>query len=116
MNVWLESHLANDVPLLVLFLMLMGTVLFIWRLSKKPGFELANVLRDEAGKESMSRMCMMWAFFWSAWVVMKDTLRPEGADPTIYFTFCLTWSGAYVFVELARRWDGHLPWANQPKE
>jgi cbb3-type cytochrome oxidase subunit 3 len=107
---WLLSHVANDVPLVVLFMILLGTVVFIWRIQKKDAFELANTLRDETGKESMARLCMLWAFWWSSWVVMKDTLRPEGADPTIFFTYCFTWSGAYVFVEVARKWNGSLPW------
>jgi hypothetical protein len=111
MRDWLLTHVANDVPLVVLLFIIASTVVFIWRVQRKEGFDLANTLRDENNKESMSRLCMLWAFWWSAWVVMKDTLRPEGADPTIFFTFCLTWSGAYVFVELARKWNGVLPWS-----
>ena len=111
MRDWLIEHVAQDVPLLVLIVLLAATGVILWLAQKRDDFDLANVLKDESGKESALRVCTLGAFAFSSWSVMKDTLRTEGIDPQIMLIYCLTWSGALVFVKFADKWNGVLPWS-----
>jgi cbb3-type cytochrome oxidase subunit 3 len=111
MREWLLTHVASDVPLVVLIILLAAATFVLWKAQQRADFDLANMLRDDSGKESPLRLCVLGAFAISSWAIMKDTLRTEGADPQLFLIYCATWSGALVFVRIADKWDGKLPWA-----
>ena len=111
MRQWLEQHVANDVPLVLLVVLLAGTVVLLLWCQRQPNFNVANMLRDENGKESALRFTALLAWAWSSWALMKDTLRPDGVSEQVFLIYCVTWSGALVFVKFADRWNGKLPWA-----
>jgi hypothetical protein len=114
MRDWLMLHVANDVPLVLLIVLVLASVLLLWwaqgQQDTPSKFNAANMLRDENGKESVLRYTAALGFAWSSWALMKDVLRPEGVDPQIFLIYCVTWSGALVFVKFADKWDGQLPW------
>ena len=111
MRDWLQSHVVNDVPLLFLVVLLIASVFLLVWCQRQDGFNVANMLRDENGKESALRYTAILGWAWSSWALMKDTLRPDGVDESIFLIYCVTWSGALVFVKFADKWDGKLPWS-----
>jgi hypothetical protein len=108
---WLQTHIANDVPLALLVILMAASIFLLVWAQRQENFNVANMLRDENGKESALRYTCLLGWVWSSWALMKDTLRPEGVDPVLYLIYCATWSGALVFVKFADKWDGKLPWA-----
>jgi hypothetical protein len=111
MREWLIEHASSDVPLLLLALMLLISLWMLICASRTPESFIGKMMQDETGKPSVLRLIAVWGFMVAAWVLMKDALRPEGADTLLYATFIGGTFGAPVLGKMCERWDGHLPWA-----
>lgn len=109
----LNTLLADAVPLGVLVLLMGVMVYVLWRAQQRSGLDLANMLRDDQGKESGLRMAVLGSFAVTSWALAlaahRGTLSPE-----MWNAYLLTWSGAMVFVKAADRWNGQLPFTNKP--
>jgi hypothetical protein len=111
MRQWLETHAANDMPLILLMMMLGVSLWMLVCASRTPNGVIGRMLQDEAGKPSVLRLCMLWGFSFATWAVMKDTLRPEGVDRYIFGIYVAGTFGAPVVVKISEKWNGHLPWS-----
>lgn len=102
-----ESTLAAasaHAPLLVLAAMLVGMAVILWRAQMRSDFDLAQMLRDGENKPSAMRLAVLAALAVSSWALMRDVLRPGGADPTIYLIYCATWSASPVLAKAIEAW------------
>lgn len=96
------------IPLVALIVMLS---IFAWLFAKaqeKDSFNLQEMFQDEAGKVSAARVIAFMAFAISSWDLMAARLG-NAADPQQYTAYLFAWSGALVFVKLADKWDGSMP-------
>lgn len=99
-------------PALMLLILLWLMMFVLWRAQKREDFDLANMLRGDEGKESPWRLCTLGAFAISSWALMTEVLSNR-LTPEVWWGYLLTWSGAIVMLELAKRWSGDLPFANR---
>lgn len=101
------------VPLVILF----ALIGFSWRLlvlaQRKSDFNIEEMFKDEAGKPSSVRFIMLMAFAISSWYLAVRVLSGK-PEPIEYLYYLGTWSGAAVFIKLAERWTGQLPFAKGP--
>jgi hypothetical protein len=101
-----------DLPAIILFaIMLMGCYV-IWKAQQKDGFDFSEMLRDENNKPSAVRIGVLVSLAISSWGLMNHVLLTgPNINPWIYGLYIGGWSGALVFVEAAKKWNGTLPWS-----
>jgi hypothetical protein len=103
------------IGVLIPLLILVGITAMIWflisRAQKDPDFDIANTLRDEAGKESATRVLTFGAFAVTSWgyAVSAFALPQYFSEVTLYYL--AFWSGSPVALKLAEKWNGNLPWS-----
>lgn len=116
----LQTYLATlassvTIGVIIPILILMGITAMIWvlisRAQKDESFDIANTLRDEAGKESAARILSFGAFAVSSWAlaVTVFSLTQYFIEAMLYYL--VFWSGAQVVVKFAEKWNGTLPWS-----
>jgi energy-coupling factor transporter transmembrane protein EcfT len=108
----LTLTLNIDLPAIMLGIMLLISAYVMWSAQKKEGFDFGNMLRDENGKESAVRIGVLVSLGVSSWTLMNHALL-AGKDISegIYSIYVFGWSGALVFVKVADKWSGTLPWS-----
>lgn len=104
--VWWAS--AFDGPFAVLLLLLAGLAIMLWRAQKNGHLDFAKMFKDENGKESGLRFCVLGAWIISSWVVMADLVAQKQGDAALLGIYLATWSGSAVFIRALERWDGSL--------
>lgn len=99
------------IPLVMFGLMLAAFWYLLHKAQKKADFHIEQVFIDpHSGKTSGTAVVTLMAFAYSVWYM--TVLALSGKPSTTEFGyFLLFWSGAPVALELAKRWDGRLPWA-----
>jgi hypothetical protein len=90
-----------DVPALILGMMLCAAWFMIRSAQKREDFDFGNMLRDENGKESATRLGVLAAIAFSSWFVMYDTIHNKAGDSTVLLIYLAVWSGAKVAEKLA---------------
>ena len=111
MREWLVEHASNDLPVVMLLVLMLLSVWMLLCASRAPDGTIGKMLQDDQGKPSIARLCYLWGFNVTAWAVMKDTLRPNGIDWRTLVIFVGGTFGAAVIMKIVEKWDGHLPWA-----
>lgn len=106
-------HLGGliDVPALLLALLVVGGLWMALRAQRGGRLDFANMLRDEAGKESASRFGVLLAVVGSNWVLMKAALQQNPALTELMWAYLIAWSASPALRELAAKWNGVLPWS-----
>jgi hypothetical protein len=79
---------------------------------KKDTFNLEEMFHDENGKTSASRVIAFLAFAFSSWDLMSARLSGQ-ADAEQFAYYLFAWSGALVFVKMADKWNGTLPFGKE---
>jgi len=96
------------VPLITLIAMLAGIVWLLSKAQAKEDFRIEQMLLDENGKASASRVIAFGAWAFTTWDLMAARL--SGTHTTEdYWGYLFAWSGALVFVKFADKWDGSMP-------
>jgi hypothetical protein len=95
------------IPLLIL----LGLAGAIWLLISKaqtdPNFDVANVLRDENGKESSERLLTFACFAVTSWVMAVAVFALPNLLIEIYITYSALWGGTAAAKEIVKRkWPG----------
>ena len=104
-------------PTVVLFVLLVSMAYMLRSIQRREDFDFANMLRDDTGapnplgKESFLRLAGVGSFAFSSWTIMDQGRSHPPLDNTLFAIYCITWSGAIVFLKAAEKWDGRLPWA-----
>lgn len=106
--------LNTIIPLMILIL-LCG---FIWRVlalaQRNRGFDITQVFRNDAGKISGLSFIMLLAFAMSCWYLAVDRLSAS-PNPLVFLFFLFAWAGSPALLELAKKWNGQLPFAQGAK-
>jgi hypothetical protein len=106
-----SSLTINVIIPLVMFAVMMAGLAWVLILAQRGDhFDASEFLRDETGKLSYLRLCGIAALASSTWIMAVETFNAR-MTPLMLFVFLGAWSGALVFVKLAERWNGQLPWA-----
>ena len=113
MQQWLLDHAANDIPMLMLCIMQGSSFWMLYCASRKPDSVVGRMLQDENGKPSVLRWAALSGFNIACWVVMRDTLRAEGIDVTIFGIFVAATFGGPIAGKCIDKWNGTLPWAKE---
>jgi hypothetical protein len=101
------------VPLAMFVLMLGSFWYLLAKAQSKPDFHIEQIFLDETGKPSAVPMISLMAFAFSVWYLAVRALSGK-PDPQEFLYFLIAWSGAVVMIELAKKWDGRLPWSKGP--
>ena len=96
------------VPLVVLFVMLVGIVMLLAKAQAKANFNIEQMLLDENGKASAARVFAFGAWAFSSWDLMSARLSGTHS-PEHFYGYLFAWSGALVFVKFADKWNGVFP-------
>lgn len=90
-----------DIPAIILGMMLFAAWSMIRAAQKRDDFDFANMLRDDKGKESGTRIATLIALAFSSWFLMYDTIHGKKGDSTVLLIYLSVWSGAKVAEKLA---------------
>lgn len=106
---WLKVMLGQvDLAGLVLIAMLCFMMLLFMCAQRGEGFDFRRMLVDDNEKPSMLRILGVGAWAFSSWVLMRDSISIQGADPTVLGIYLAFWSGAPIaarFIEaLEKKW------------
>lgn len=104
------ASFAVIVPTVVLLVLLLTAGVVLFRAQMRSDFDVANMLKDDQGKESALRLGIFVSLAISSWGIVFMIIN-KTLDPGIWTTYLMTWSGALIFVKLADKWNGQLPWA-----
>lgn len=105
-------NLTTMLPIAVLAFLLVMAIVVLWRAQARPDFDIANMLKDDAGRESPLRFAILVSLAISSWGIVFLLINSK--DALAYWnTYLLTWSGALVFIKAAEKWNGVLPGGRQ---
>jgi hypothetical protein len=96
---------------LIVLLLLMAYVLFSAQKSRED-FDIANMLKDENGKESGLRLALLVSLAISSWAVVTMVLN-NTLSTNVWVGYLATWSGSLVFIKAADKWNGNLPFSSK---
>jgi hypothetical protein len=89
-----------DIPAIILGMMLAAAWFMIRSAQKRDDFDFGNMLKDDGGKESATRMGILVAMCFSSWSLMYDTIHNKQVDPTVILIYLCVWSGTKVAEKL----------------
>jgi hypothetical protein len=113
MREWLLEHATHDVPLAMLVILMLASLWMLLCASRKPDGFVGRMLTDDNGKPSVLRLVALWGFNAATWVMMRDGLRDEGADTTIFATYIAGTFAAPVAGKFIEKWNGVVPWTKK---
>lgn len=114
----LETYLVAltssvTIGIIIPILILLGITSAIWmlisRAQKDPEFDIANTLRDEAGKESATKVLTFGAFAVTSWGLAVVVFALPQYFEQAFFWYLFFWSGTQVALKMADKWSGTLP-------
>lgn len=86
-----------DFPATVLLLVFLLGLYVLWKTHRRLDFDFSEMLRDEAGKPSSSRLAVFVCLAVSTWAIMYMLVTRKGLiDTWIYISYVAIWSGAKV--------------------
>ena len=97
---------AFDGPFTVLLFLLAGLAIMLYVAQHNGKLDLAQMFKDDAGKESGLRFAILGAWIMSSWYLMADLVSQKQGDSMLLGIYLATWSGSAVFVRALERWDG----------
>lgn len=102
-QVWAQKFAEQlDLAGVILIFMLAGMV-WVFVLAQRGGpdtFDFRRTLTDDKEKPSLLRILAVGAWAASTWVLMRDAISVQGADPTVLGLYLAFWSGSPVAVKL----------------
>lgn len=90
-----------DIPAVVLGVMLTAAWGMVHSAQKRPDFDFGNMLKDENGKESSTRLAVLVAMCFSSWSLMYDTIHNKEVDRYALLIYLVVWSGTKVAEKLS---------------
>ena len=111
MRDWIMEHAAKDVPLVMLVVMLLASFWMLWCAARRPEAFVGRMLVDVDGKPSALRLVQLWGFMFASWVMMRDALRAEGADVSIFAIYVAATFGGPIAGKMIDKWNGAAPWS-----
>ncbi len=107
---WLTTRV--DIATVVIIVLMFGSYRVLAHAQRRKDVDLINILRNADGKFSFLNAAGLGSFIISSWVLMHDTLAGTLTDVQ-WIGYLLFWSGVPIANELAKKWDGRLPWSKQ---
>lgn len=84
-----------DMPALILVFMLCLMVYVLVRIQRNPNnnFDFADIFRDEHGRASGGKMCVLGAFAVSSWYIMYAAIHSETStvESLVYLGYMVVW-------------------------
>jgi len=91
------------IPLSILICIVIAVYMLISKAQQDPEFDIANVLKDENGKESFERLMGFGCFAASTWVLAVVVFALPNILTEAYITYLAAWGGTSTVKEIARR-------------
>jgi hypothetical protein len=103
----LAFDLKLDFPAFILLLIFLLGLYVLWKTQKADnGFDFSEMLRDDSGKPSSSRLAVFVCLAVSTWAIMYMLITNKGViDTWIFIAYVAIWSGAKVAERFI---DGYL--------
>jgi hypothetical protein len=102
---------AFDGPFTVLLILLAGLAGMLWTAQHRGKLDLAQMFKDDSGKESGLRFAILGAWIMSSWTMMALVVAKSDQIVMVFSAYLLFWSGAPIASKLIDKWNGTLPWA-----
>lgn len=96
------------IPTVILFLLLAFAFILVARAQARPDFDWADMLRDENGKVSSTRMFSFICLAITSWIMAILAISKE-LTPDYFWYYLVVWSGTAVALKLVDKWNGTLP-------
>lgn len=94
---WVTTTFDFPAIVLLLLLYMAGWVMYKTQQNPTNGFKFEDMLRDDKGKPSASRLAMFASLAASTWVIMYIVIVTKGMlDPWMFAGYIGVWSGAKV--------------------
>lgn len=95
------------VPLVILASLALAIWILLARAARTPGFRLADMLVDETGKASSSRLIAFGTWAMTSWALAVVVLGQPNLLVEALVTYLIFWSGGAVATAIARmKWGG----------
>lgn len=90
-----------NIPAILLSVMLGATWFMVRTAQKRHDFDFGNMLKDEGGKESATRLAILVALCMSSWALIFDTMKNGVVNDKLLMIYLLVWSGTKVAEKIA---------------
>lgn len=116
MRDWIMDHAAKDVPLVMLVVMMFASFWMLWCAARKPESFIGKMMIDPDDKPSVLRLVILWGFMFASWVLMRDALRPEGVDVSVFAIYVAATFGGPIAGKFLEKWNGVMPFQKGPTQ
>lgn len=96
------------VPTAILFCLLVFAFALVLRAQSRDDFDFADMLRDDDGKVSSTRMFSFICLAVTSWIIATLTISDK-LTPDYFWYYLIVWSGTAVALKLVEKWNGTLP-------
>lgn len=103
------------IPLILFFVMLVPMVWILWIAQRRNDFDAADFFKDDAGKLSYGRIAGAGGFCVTSWGYATSIVNGH-YSAELMLAFGALWAGSPVLLELAKKWDGSLPFGKGKSE
>lgn len=98
------------VPTAILFILLIFSFVLMLKAQSRKDFDFAQMLQDENGKASSTRMFSFICLAVTSWIVSFMTIS-EKLTEQYFFYYLVVWSGTAVALKIVDKWNGTLPFS-----
>lgn len=98
------------VPTALLFVLLLFAFTIMLKAQKRKDFDWADMLKDDDGKVSSTRMFSFICLAVTSWIVAYLTISDKLTEQ-YYWYYLVIWSGTAVALKMIDKWNGTLPFS-----
>lgn len=98
------------IPTLILISLLVFAFALVAKAQARPDFDFGEMLKDENGKVSSTRMFSFICLAVTSWVIATLTISDKLTSDYFWY-YLIIWSGTAVALKLVDKWNGTLPFS-----
>ena len=106
---WFNTNI--DFPAVVLVFVFMLLLMLLWKTQHNPtnNFDFSDMLRDDQGKPSHTRLASFICLAMTSWYVMYAAVKTSGKiDTWVFITYITLWSGVPLASKFIDAYAGRL--------
>lgn len=98
------------IPTLILFVLLLFVFVLVGKAQSRDDFDFGDMLKDENGKVSSTRMFSFICLAVTSWIIAVLTISDKLTSEYFWY-YLVIWSGTAVALKLVDKWNGTLPFS-----
>jgi hypothetical protein len=96
------------IPTLILLVLLIFAFAIMVKAQARRDFDFADMIRDDGGKVSSTRMFSFICLAITSWIMAILTIGDKLTSEYFWY-YLVVWSGTAVALKLVDKWNGNLP-------